>query len=89
MTEQSEGIGRPSPCGHGTPDRQTGTAESGAEPGSKPVLSVRDVHLSFAGVTALGGVSLQVRPAELFATWLVEIPATRDGRERVSQQVAS
>jgi hypothetical protein len=29
------------------------------------------------------------RPAELFATWIVEIPATRDGRERVSQQVAS
>jgi branched-chain amino acid transport system ATP-binding protein len=33
----------------------------------EPVLAVEDVHLSFAGVTALGGVSLEVRPAELFA----------------------
>jgi branched-chain amino acid transport system ATP-binding protein len=33
----------------------------------EPILSVRDVHLAFAGVTALGGVSFEVRPAELFA----------------------
>jgi branched-chain amino acid transport system ATP-binding protein len=32
-----------------------------------PVLSVRDVRLSFAGVTAIDGVSFEVRPAELFA----------------------
>jgi branched-chain amino acid transport system ATP-binding protein len=34
---------------------------------AEPVLSVRDVRLSFAGVTAINGVSFEVRPAELFA----------------------
>jgi branched-chain amino acid transport system ATP-binding protein len=32
-----------------------------------PVLDVEDLHLSFAGVTAIDGVSFQVAPAELFA----------------------
>jgi branched-chain amino acid transport system ATP-binding protein len=32
-----------------------------------PVLVFEDVHLSFAGVTAIDGVSFSVRPGELFA----------------------
>jgi len=32
-----------------------------------PVASMRDVHLSFAGVSAIKGVSFDVYPAELFA----------------------
>ena len=36
--------------------------------GSEPVLlEARDLHLAFAGVTALDGVSLVVRARELFA----------------------
>ncbi|MET7463646.1 ABC transporter ATP-binding protein [Nonomuraea sp. NPDC005501] len=34
---------------------------------SGPVLAVEDVHLSFAGVTAIDGVTFHVRPAELLA----------------------
>ncbi|GAB2682932.1 ABC transporter ATP-binding protein [Thalassiella azotivora] len=33
----------------------------------EPVLSVRDVHLAFAGVVAVDGVSFDVDPGELFA----------------------
>jgi ABC-type multidrug transport system ATPase subunit len=32
-----------------------------------PVASLRDIHLSFAGVTAVDGVSFDVMPGELFA----------------------
>jgi branched-chain amino acid transport system ATP-binding protein len=32
-----------------------------------PVVSVQDVHLSFAGVNAIAGVSFEVQPGELFA----------------------
>jgi branched-chain amino acid transport system ATP-binding protein len=34
---------------------------------SEPLLAVRDVTLRFGGVTALAGVSFDVRPGELFA----------------------
>jgi branched-chain amino acid transport system ATP-binding protein len=34
---------------------------------SKPVVSFRDIHLSFAGVKAINGVSFDVRSGELFA----------------------
>ena len=36
-------------------------------PAGRPVLEVRDVHLSFGGVHALRGVSFDVRADELFA----------------------
>ena len=32
-----------------------------------PVARLDDVHLSFAGVKAVNGVSFEVRPGELFA----------------------
>jgi branched-chain amino acid transport system ATP-binding protein len=32
-----------------------------------PVLSLTDVHLSFAGVNAISGVSFEVHPSELLA----------------------
>ena len=38
---------------------------TGADPG--PVVSVRDVHLSFAGVNAIAGATFDVWPSELFA----------------------
>lgn len=34
---------------------------------TEPVLRVQDVHLSFAGVKAIGGVTFDVGPAELLA----------------------
>jgi len=34
---------------------------------STPIASVRDVHLSFAGIKAINGVSFDVMPGELFA----------------------
>jgi branched-chain amino acid transport system ATP-binding protein len=36
-------------------------------PPGTPVLQVEDVHLSFGGTVAIGGVSFDVRPSELFA----------------------
>ena len=36
------------------------------DPGT-PIASLRDVHLSFAGVNAVNGVSFDVHPGELFA----------------------
>jgi branched-chain amino acid transport system ATP-binding protein len=38
-----------------------------SSPHDPPVVSVQDVHLSFAGVTAIAGASFEVRPRELFA----------------------
>ena len=44
------------------------TAEPAARPASAgPLLAVEDVTLRFGGVTALDGVSFEVRPGELFA----------------------
>ncbi len=46
----------------------TELAHSIAEPDvTDPVVSLNDVTLSFAGVTALSGVSFEVHPGELFA----------------------
>jgi len=36
-------------------------------PYSAPIASLQDIHLSFAGVTAIDGVSFEVRRGELFA----------------------
>ena len=38
-----------------------------SQPTPDPVASLRDVHLSFKGVKAIKGVSLDVHPGELFA----------------------
>ena len=46
--------------GRGTARRNTGQA-------ADPVLSFTDVHLSFAGVKAISGVSFEVHPSELLA----------------------
>jgi branched-chain amino acid transport system ATP-binding protein len=43
------------------------TAEPVARPPHKPLLWVSDITLRFGGVTALDGVSFEVRPGELFA----------------------
>jgi branched-chain amino acid transport system ATP-binding protein len=34
---------------------------------AEPLLTIEDIHLAFGGVTALGGVSLEVRRGEIFA----------------------
>ena len=40
---------------------------AGQTTGAAPVARLDDVHLSFAGVKAVNGVSFEVRPGELFA----------------------
>ena len=42
-----------------------GTARAGAAPGAAPLLSLRDVAVSFGGVRALRGVNLQIHPGEV------------------------
>lgn len=37
------------------------------EPGGAPILEIDDIHLSFAGIKAIDGVSLSVGAGELFA----------------------
>jgi branched-chain amino acid transport system ATP-binding protein len=63
MTDQDTGAGTEAAAEEHTAP----VAPAGVQQAEGPVLSVEDVHLSFAGVTALGGVSFEVGPAELFA----------------------
>ena len=48
-------------------DDGPGTARRDAGRATDPVLSFTDVHLSFAGVKAVSGVSFEVHPSELLA----------------------
>jgi branched-chain amino acid transport system ATP-binding protein len=63
-TEGADGV---SDRGGSERDGGPGTARRDAGQATDPVLSFTDVHLSFAGVKAIAGVSFEVRPSELFA----------------------
>jgi len=48
-----------------TSDIRHQTSDSAGE--AKPLLEVRDIHLSFKGVRAINGISFEVLPGQLFA----------------------
>ena len=49
------------------PRRQALPAQEAVVRVTSPVVSLRDVHLSFAGVNAISGATFEVMPGELFA----------------------